>query len=79
MPAKNATRCMAPAAPVFAAEAAPTGTVQTSSFTQSLQNIIHLRALRMQSTEGGPGRGQSMEPTITHHTDREHQRLRFCG
>ncbi|GLO44247.1 hypothetical protein PPUN109347_08090 [Pseudomonas putida] len=44
MPAKNATRCMAPAAPVFAAEAAPTGTVQTSSFTQLPQNITHLRA-----------------------------------
>lgn len=44
MPAKNAKRSMAPAAPVFAGDAASTDTVQTSSFTQSLQNITHLRA-----------------------------------
>ena len=44
MSAKNAKRCMAPAAPVFAADAAPTDTVQSSSFTQSLQNITHHRA-----------------------------------
>ena len=31
MPAKQATRCMAPAAPVFAAEAAPTGVVSNRS------------------------------------------------
>ena len=55
MPAKNATRCMTPAAPVFAAEAAPTGTGQTSSFTQLLQNITHLRAASMIVNINGRG------------------------
>lgn len=54
MPAKNAKPCMAPAAPVFAADAASTDTVQTSSFPAYgsdfravVSNAIWLERLRL--------------------------------
>ncbi|MNC39168.1 hypothetical protein D3C75_878110 [compost metagenome] len=42
MPAKQATRCMAPASPVFAGEPAPTGRAYTCQ--PSIQSVKHRQA-----------------------------------
>ncbi|APO81866.1 hypothetical protein BL240_10610 [Pseudomonas putida] len=46
LPAKNATRCMAPAVPVFAGMPAPTGTVAALKAVVSLWERVHPRRMQ---------------------------------